>query len=110
MNDDGDRSACTAYLWLLDPDLNFDLELRTRPITVSKGKDRERIRGAFRCLGGKQQPGNDVDIYLSPLTLASVDISAGIQNYDVALQPGTKTLRHTSTHCPPRSATRTRCS
>jgi putative ABC transport system permease protein len=36
------------------------------------------------------QPGNDVDIYLSPATLAAVDPSVGgIQNYDVALQPGT---------------------
>jgi putative ABC transport system permease protein len=35
------------------------------------------------------QPGNDVDIYMSPATLAKVDPSAGIQSYAVALQPGT---------------------
>ena len=46
-------------------------------------------RTTMRIVGQVFQPGNDVDIYLSPATLAAVDPSAGIQNYEVALQPGT---------------------
>jgi putative ABC transport system permease protein len=42
-----------------------------------------------RIVGEVFQPGNDVDIYLSPATLASVDPSAGTQQYAVALKPGT---------------------
>jgi putative ABC transport system permease protein len=42
-----------------------------------------------RIVGEVFQPGNDVDIYLSPATLATVDPSAGTQQYAVALKPGT---------------------
>jgi putative ABC transport system permease protein len=46
-------------------------------------------RTTVRIVGEVFQPGNDVDMYLSPTTLARVDATAGIQQYAVALQPGT---------------------
>jgi putative ABC transport system permease protein len=42
-----------------------------------------------RIVGEVFQPGNDVDMYLSPATLAAVDPGAGVQQYDVSLRPGT---------------------
>jgi len=46
-------------------------------------------RTTVRIVGEVFRPGNDVDMYLSPATLATVDPSAGVQQYAVALQPGT---------------------
>jgi putative ABC transport system permease protein len=42
-----------------------------------------------RIVGEVFQPGNDVDMYLSPATLAAVDPGVGVQQYDVSLRPGT---------------------
>jgi putative ABC transport system permease protein len=53
--------------------------------TVNSGGHRTTVR----IVGEVFQPGNDVDIYMSPATLAAVDPGAGIQSYAVALQPGT---------------------
>jgi putative ABC transport system permease protein len=46
-------------------------------------------RTTLRIVGEVFRPGNDVDMYLSPATLATIDTSAGTQQYAVALQPGT---------------------
>jgi putative ABC transport system permease protein len=46
-------------------------------------------RTTVRIVGEAFRPGNDVDVYLSPATLATLDPTAGIQQYSVALQPGT---------------------
>jgi len=46
-------------------------------------------RNTVRIVGGVFRPGNDVEMYLSPATLATVDPGAGPQQYAVALQPGT---------------------
>jgi putative ABC transport system permease protein len=46
-------------------------------------------RTTVRIVGEVFRPGNDVDVYLSPATLATVDPSAGVQQYAVALWPGT---------------------
>jgi putative ABC transport system permease protein len=43
----------------------------------------------IRIVGEVFQPGNDAQMYLSPATLAAVDPGAGVQEYDVSLQPGT---------------------
>jgi putative ABC transport system permease protein len=42
-----------------------------------------------RIVGEVFQPGNGVDMYLSAGTLAAVDPSVGVQQYDVSLRPGT---------------------
>jgi putative ABC transport system permease protein len=42
-----------------------------------------------RIVGEVFQPGNDVDMYLSPAALAAVDPGVGVQQYDVSLRPGT---------------------
>jgi putative ABC transport system permease protein len=42
-----------------------------------------------RIIGEVFQPGNGVDMYLSPATLAAVDPGVGVQQYDVSLRPGT---------------------
>jgi putative ABC transport system permease protein len=46
-------------------------------------------RTTVRIVGEVFRPGNDVDVYMSPTTLATLDPTAGIQEYAVALQPGT---------------------
>ncbi|MBV9446550.1 MAG: ABC transporter permease [Streptosporangiaceae bacterium] len=46
-------------------------------------------RATVRIVGEVFRPGNDLDLYLSPATLALVDPAAGPQQYDVALRPGT---------------------
>ena len=46
-------------------------------------------RITVRIVGEVFRPGNDVEMYLSPATLATVDSSAGVQQYAVALKPGT---------------------
>jgi putative ABC transport system permease protein len=46
-------------------------------------------RTTVRIVGEVFRPGNDLDMYLSPTTLATVDPGAGPQQYDVALRPGT---------------------
>ena len=51
-------------------------------------------RATVRIVGEVFRPGNDVDIYLSPATLATVDPSAGVQQYAVALRPGTNGQPH----------------
>jgi putative ABC transport system permease protein len=48
-------------------------------------------RTTVRIVGEVFRPGNDVEMYLSPATLATVDPGAGLQQYAVALQPGTDT-------------------
>jgi putative ABC transport system permease protein len=53
-------------------------------------------RTTVRIVGEVFQPGNDVDIYLSPATLATVDPSAGTQQYAVALRPGTNARAYAS--------------
>jgi putative ABC transport system permease protein len=53
-------------------------------------------RTTVRIVGEVFQPGNDVDIYLSPATLATVDPSAGTQQYAVALRPGTNAQAYAS--------------
>ncbi len=53
--------------------------------TLSAGGHRTTVR----IVGEVFKPGNDVDVYLSPATLATLDPSVGIQQYFVALQPGT---------------------
>ncbi len=42
-----------------------------------------------RIAGEVFRPGNDAEMYLSPATLAAVDPGAGVQEYDVSVQPGT---------------------
>jgi putative ABC transport system permease protein len=42
-----------------------------------------------RIVGEVFQPGNNVDMYLSPAALAAVDPGVGVQQYDVSLRPGT---------------------
>jgi putative ABC transport system permease protein len=42
-----------------------------------------------RIVGEVFQPGKNLDMYLSPATLAAIDPGAGTQQYDVALRPGT---------------------
>jgi putative ABC transport system permease protein len=49
--------------------------------------DSHRI--TVRIVGEVFQPGKNLDMYLSPATLAAVDPGAGPQQYDVALRPGT---------------------
>jgi putative ABC transport system permease protein len=49
-----------------------------------------------RVVGEVFRPGNDVEMYLSPATLATVDPSAGTQQYAVALQPGTNAQAYAS--------------
>lgn len=46
-------------------------------------------RVPVRIVGEVFRPGNNVEMYLSPATLAAVDPGAGPQEYDVAVQPGT---------------------
>ena len=53
--------------------------------TLTSGAHRITVR----IVGEVFQPGNDVNIYLSPHTLARLDPSAGISQYSVALRPGT---------------------
>ncbi len=53
-------------------------------------------RTTVRIIGEVFKPGNDVDMYLSPATLATVDPSAGTQYYAVALQPGTNAQAYAS--------------
>jgi putative ABC transport system permease protein len=48
-------------------------------------------RTTVRIVGEVFRPGNDVEMYLSPATLATVDPGIGLQQYAVALQPGTDT-------------------
>jgi putative ABC transport system permease protein len=48
-------------------------------------------RTTVRIVGEVFRPGNDVEMYLSPATLATVDPGSGPQQYDVALRPGTDT-------------------
>jgi putative ABC transport system permease protein len=43
----------------------------------------------MRIVGEVFKPGNDVDMYLSPATLAAADPGVGVQQYDVSLRPGT---------------------
>jgi putative ABC transport system permease protein len=52
---------------------------------LSSGGHTARVR----IVGEVFQPGNDARIYLSPATLAALDPGAGVQEYDVSLQPGT---------------------
>ena len=46
-------------------------------------------RTAVRIVGEVFKPGNDIDMYLSPATLAALDPTVGPGEYDVALKPGT---------------------
>ena len=46
-------------------------------------------RVAVRIVGEVFAPGKDLDMYVSPATLAAVDPGAGPGEYDVALRPGT---------------------
>jgi putative ABC transport system permease protein len=46
-------------------------------------------RTTVRIVGEVFRPGNDVNLYVSPATLARLDRNAGPQEYDVALRPGT---------------------
>ena len=53
-------------------------------------------RTTVRIVGEVFQPGNDVDMYLSPATLATVDPGAGPQQYAVSLQPGADAQAYTN--------------
>jgi putative ABC transport system permease protein len=46
-------------------------------------------RATVRIVGEVFRPGNDLQLYTRPATLASFDPNAGPQEYDVALRPGT---------------------
>jgi putative ABC transport system permease protein len=46
-------------------------------------------RITVRIVGEVFQPGKNLDMYLSPATLAAIDPGAGPQQYDVAIRPGT---------------------
>jgi putative ABC transport system permease protein len=52
-------------------------------------------RTTVRIVGEVFRPGNDVEIYLSPATLATVNPSAKVQYYAVALRPGTDAHTYT---------------
>jgi putative ABC transport system permease protein len=47
-------------------------------------------RDIVRIVGEVFDPGKNLDIYLSPATLAAIDPGAGPQQYSVTLRPGTK--------------------
>jgi putative ABC transport system permease protein len=49
-----------------------------------------------RIVGEVFGPGNDVDMYLSPATLTTVEPSAQVQQYAVALRPGTDAQAYTN--------------
>ncbi len=53
-------------------------------------------RTMVRIVGEVFRPGNDVEMYLSPATLATVDPSARVQRYAVALRPGTDAQAYTN--------------
>lgn len=53
-------------------------------------------RTTVRIVGEVFRPGNDVEMYLSPATLATVDPSARVQQYAVALRPGTDAHTYTN--------------
>jgi putative ABC transport system permease protein len=51
-----------------------------------------------KIVGEVFQPGNDVDIYMSPATLTAIDPTVtGIGNYDVSVKPGVSTDAYAST-------------
>jgi putative ABC transport system permease protein len=52
--------------------------------TLSSGGQNVTVR----IVGEVFQPGNGLDMYLSPATLAAVDPGVGVQQYDVSLKPG----------------------
>jgi putative ABC transport system permease protein len=54
-------------------------------------------RVTVRIVGEVFEPGKDVNMYLSPATLAAVDSGAGPQQYDVALRPGTSPQAYANT-------------
>ena len=65
-------------------------------------------RVTVRIVGEVFAPGNDLDMYLSPSTLAAIDPSvAGAGHYDVALKPGAERRSPTPARCARRSAAAT---
>ena len=64
-------------------------------------------RTAVRIVGEVFRPGNDVEMYLSPATLATVDPGTGRSSTPSRSSPA-PTRKPTPTRCPPRSATPTR--
>lgn len=53
--------------------------------TVTSGGERTTVK----IVGEVFQPGNDLNMYMSPASLATLDPSTGTQQYGVALEPGT---------------------
>jgi putative ABC transport system permease protein len=54
-------------------------------------------RITVRIVGEVFEPGKNLDMYLSPATLAAVDPGTGPQQYDVALRPGTNPQAYANT-------------
>jgi putative ABC transport system permease protein len=54
-------------------------------------------RGTVRIVGEVFQPGKNLDVYLSPATLAALGLGAGPRQYDVAVRPGSSPAVYANT-------------